>query len=117
MPVIPYSGATNLEGHTRGVRTKALFTLWFFIYPWHTTDIMCQHPTGGICVDLSNMDQILEIHEADSDLVCQPGARWMDINDTLKDEGSSPAPGCYLAHYANELSLFQGFRYSFLYVS
>ena len=53
------------------------------------------------------MDKILEIHgkharnhsmltpvlillkklEADSDLVCQPGARWMDINDTLKKQG------------------------------
>ncbi|KAF9447008.1 hypothetical protein P691DRAFT_672357 [Macrolepiota fuliginosa MF-IS2] len=75
MPVIPYSGATNLEGHTRG------------------------HPVGGICVDLSDMDQILEIHEADSDLVCQPGARWVDINESLKEKGISlffpldPAPG------------------------
>lgn len=25
--------------------------------------------------------------EADSDLVCQPGARWMDINATLKQKG------------------------------
>ncbi|KXN82036.1 D-lactate dehydrogenase [cytochrome], mitochondrial [Leucoagaricus sp. SymC.cos] len=75
MPVIPYAGATNLEGHTRG------------------------HPTGGICIDLSNMDQILEIHEADSDLVCQPGARWMDLNDALKEQGIplffplDPGPG------------------------
>jgi hypothetical protein len=50
------------------------------------------------------MDKILEIHgtylsaawiysvfkphtEADSDLVCQPGARWMDINATLEKKG------------------------------
>lgn len=75
MPVIPYSGATNLEGHTRGT------------------------PIGGICIDMSNMDKILEIHEADSDLVCQPGARWLDINEALKDQGIplffplDPAPG------------------------
>ncbi len=56
------------------------------------TLISRQHPIGGICVDLSNMDRILEIHEADSDLVCQPGARWMDINETLKEEGSSHEP-------------------------
>ncbi|RDB27372.1 D-lactate dehydrogenase [cytochrome], mitochondrial [Hypsizygus marmoreus] len=63
MPVIPYSGGTSLEGQ-------------------------CRSPDeGGICVDLSNMDQILQIHEADSDLVCQPGARWMDINDLLKEKG------------------------------
>lgn len=63
MPVTPYSGATSLEGHYRG------------------------HSTGGICVDMNNMDKILEIHEADSDLVCQPAAGWMDINDTLKQKG------------------------------
>ncbi|KAG6840832.1 hypothetical protein C0991_004055 [Blastosporella zonata] len=45
------------------------------------------------------MDRILEIHEADSDLVCQPGAKWMDINDMLKEKGIplffplDPAPG------------------------
>ncbi|KAG5634793.1 hypothetical protein H0H81_000761 [Sphagnurus paluster] len=63
MPVIPYSGATSLEGHTRS------------------------HVLGGICVDMSGMDRILEIHEADSDLVCQPGARWMDVNETLREKG------------------------------
>ena len=26
--------------------------------------------------------------EADSDLVCQPAARWMDINDTLQKKGT-----------------------------
>jgi len=25
--------------------------------------------------------------EADSDLVCQAGARWMDINEMLKEKG------------------------------
>lgn len=25
--------------------------------------------------------------EEDSDLVCQPGAKWMDINETLKEKG------------------------------
>ncbi|KAF8964963.1 FAD-linked oxidase-like protein [Flammula alnicola] len=67
--------ATNLEGHFRG------------------------HSSGGICVDLNHMDQILEIHEDDSDLVCQPAARWMDINDVLKKKGIplffpiDPGPG------------------------
>ena len=53
---------------------------------------------------MSGMDQVLEIHgmriagpaispadqfltESDSDLVCQAGARWMDINEMLKDRG------------------------------
>ncbi|KAI0632542.1 FAD-linked oxidase-like protein [Trametes polyzona] len=75
MPVIPYSGATSLEGHFRAPAV------------------------GGICVDLSKMDKILEIHEADSDVVCQPGLRWMDLNETLKKKGIplffplDPAPG------------------------
>ncbi|KAL5519872.1 hypothetical protein ACEPAG_1532 [Sanghuangporus baumii] len=75
MPVIPYSGGTSLEGHTQG------------------------HEYGGICVDMSRMDKILQINEADSDLVCQPGAKWMDINETLKKKGIplffplDPAPG------------------------
>lgn len=63
MPITPYSGATSLEGHFRG------------------------HQVGGICVDMSRMDKIIEIHAEDSDLVCQPGARWADINDTLKEKG------------------------------
>ncbi|KAF8192120.1 FAD-linked oxidase-like protein [Pholiota molesta] len=75
VPITVYSGATSLEGHYRA------------------------HATGGICVDMSRMDEIIAIHEADSDLVCQPGARWMDINETLKEKGIplffpiDPAPG------------------------
>ncbi|KZT70146.1 hypothetical protein DAEQUDRAFT_725774 [Daedalea quercina L-15889] len=75
MPVVPYSGATSLEGNFRSPAV------------------------GAICVDVSGMDKILEIHEADSDIVCQPGAHWMVINDTLKKKGIplffplDPAPG------------------------
>ncbi|KAJ7680890.1 FAD-linked oxidase-like protein [Mycena polygramma] len=63
MPVVPYSGATSLEGQVGGVRT------------------------GCICVDMSEMDQIIDIHEADADLVCQPGVGWMTINETLRTKG------------------------------
>ncbi|KAJ7590917.1 FAD-linked oxidase-like protein [Mycena floridula] len=78
MPIVPYSGATSLEGHFRG------------------------QPGGGICIDLSNMNKILEIHEADSDLVCQPGIGWVEINETLQENGDTmieqidPAPGASL---------------------
>ncbi|KIK50778.1 hypothetical protein GYMLUDRAFT_209035 [Collybiopsis luxurians FD-317 M1] len=65
MPCVVYSGATSLEGQFSGVRVDS----------------------GSICLDMSRMNQILEIHEADSDLVCQPGACWTDINDTLSDKG------------------------------
>jgi len=75
MPLVPYSGATSLEGNFRSPKM------------------------GAICVDVSGMDKILEIHEADSDLVCQPGAHWMAINDMLKKKDIplffplDPAPG------------------------
>ncbi|CUA76047.1 hypothetical protein RSOLAG22IIIB_02054 [Rhizoctonia solani] len=63
MPVTPYSAGTNLEGGTRG------------------------HLRGGICVDMSEMNRIIQINEADSDLVCQAGATWTEINATLKERG------------------------------
>ncbi|KAH7889949.1 FAD-linked oxidase-like protein, partial [Phlebopus sp. FC_14] len=75
VPIVPYSGATSLEGHFSG------------------------YPSGSICLDMSAMDQILEINEADGDLRCQAGARWEDINNTLKEKGIplffplDPGPG------------------------
>ncbi|KAI0670632.1 D-lactate dehydrogenase cytochrome oxidoreductase [Trametes maxima] len=75
VPIVPYSGATSLEGHFSG------------------------YPAGSICIDLSGMNKILAIHESDSDLVCQAGARWEDINTTLKEKGIplffplDPGPG------------------------
>ncbi|KAJ4475788.1 FAD-linked oxidase-like protein, partial [Lentinula aciculospora] len=75
VPMVVYSGATSLEGHYSGVSP------------------------GSICIDMSGMDKILEIHEADSDLICQAGAQWEDINQTLKDKGIplffplDPGPG------------------------
>ncbi|KAF7376921.1 FAD-binding protein [Mycena sanguinolenta] len=63
MPITPYSGATALEGQFIG------------------------HPGGGICMDMTGMNKILEIHEADADVVCQPGLGWMELNETLQNEG------------------------------
>lgn len=75
VPITPYSGATSLEGQFSG------------------------HPLGSICLDMSLMDQILNINVDDGDLTCQAGARWEDINHILKDRGTSlffpldPGPG------------------------
>ncbi|KAF8260458.1 FAD-linked oxidase-like protein [Lactarius quietus] len=62
MPVVPYAGGTSLEGHFLG------------------------REGGGICIDMSNMNQILEIHAGDSDMVVQSGVDWMEINATLKEK-------------------------------
>ncbi|VDC07107.1 unnamed protein product [Peniophora sp. CBMAI 1063] len=64
IPVVPYSGGTSLEGHITGTNH------------------------GSICVDVSrHMDNILEIHEADADVVVQPGVGWMVLNDVLQERG------------------------------
>ncbi|WWC65525.1 uncharacterized protein I303_108143 [Kwoniella dejecticola CBS 10117] len=62
IPVTPFSGGTSLEGH-----------------------ITC--PYGGICVDLSRMDKILELHAEDSDAVVQAGCQWEAINEEFKERG------------------------------
>jgi D-lactate dehydrogenase (cytochrome) len=75
VPITPYSGATSLEGQFSG------------------------HPLGSICLDMSLMDQILNINVDDGDLTCQAGARWEDINRTLRECGTplffplDPGPG------------------------
>ncbi|KIY43337.1 D-lactate dehydrogenase cytochrome oxidoreductase [Fistulina hepatica ATCC 64428] len=72
VPIVPYSGATSLEGHFSG---------------------------GSICLDMSRMNKIIHINEADADMVVQPGVRWEDINDTLMSKGMAlffpldPGPG------------------------
>ncbi|KAG8816802.1 hypothetical protein FRC17_000175, partial [Serendipita sp. 399] len=77
IPVTAYSGGTSLEGHFSGY----------------------QGSPGGICIDISGMNKILEIHEADSDVVVQAGVKWEDLNHDLADKGVQlffpldPGPG------------------------
>ena len=63
MPITPYSGGSSLEGNFRAVR----------VIPSSPGFCNCrapsrhlQHPVGGICVDMSGMDKILEIHGMES---------------------------------------------------
>ncbi|KAG5643739.1 hypothetical protein DXG03_009731, partial [Asterophora parasitica] len=58
MPIVPFSGGTSLEGHVRSVR------YFNALRSTRLADGPVQHAVGGICVDLSNMDRILEIHGA-----------------------------------------------------
>ncbi|KAI9813870.1 MAG: hypothetical protein M1832_006082 [Thelocarpon impressellum] len=62
VPMIPFSGGTSLEGN---------FTA----------------PYGGMSVDFSFMDGILDLHEADMDVVVQPAVSWMHLNEQLKSHG------------------------------
>ncbi|KAI0029367.1 FAD-linked oxidase-like protein [Vararia minispora EC-137] len=63
VPVVPYAAGTSLEGHLNG------------------------SSSGSICVDMARMNKVLEIHEVDADMVCQPAVGWMEINETLRDRG------------------------------
>ncbi|KAF8340163.1 hypothetical protein F5887DRAFT_919561, partial [Amanita rubescens] len=70
---------------------------------------------GGICVDMSNMDKILEIHAEYSDLVCQLGARWLDVNVTVTENdvklnnGSTGIP-IFFSYYNTYNSLYLNLR-------
>lgn len=81
IPVIAFTGGTSLEGHYSGY----------------------QGNPGGICIDLSGMNKILEIHEADSDVVVQAGVKWEDLNHALEEKGIplffplDPGPGASIS--------------------
>ncbi|QPC59194.1 hypothetical protein HYE67_001425 [Fusarium culmorum] len=62
VPMIPYSGGSSVEGHFSA-------------------------PFGGISVDFVNMNQILQVHADDLNVIVQPSVPWMDLNEKIKDTG------------------------------
>ncbi|KAF2193720.1 hypothetical protein K469DRAFT_550471 [Zopfia rhizophila CBS 207.26] len=52
---------------------------------------------GGICIDFKRMDQIVELHEDDMDVVVQPNIGWVELNAFLEKKKlffpPDPAPG------------------------
>ena len=72
IPMIPYGSGTSLEGHTTA-------------------------PSGGVVIEMSRMDRIKQVHEADMDVVVEPGITWETLNTQLKEAGLfypvDPGPG------------------------
>ena len=62
VPIIPYGAGSSLEGHVNA-------------------------PFGGISIDLSGMDQVLEINDADQDCIIQAGITRKKLNTDLRATG------------------------------
>lgn len=85
VPMIPFGTGTGLESGVCGVyvirnnlqNIFIILTLTVFLYL----------KKGGVSVDMSKMDQIVDFNPEDFDVTVQPGVTRKGLNHFLKDHG------------------------------
>ncbi|KAL2814867.1 hypothetical protein BDW59DRAFT_177802 [Aspergillus cavernicola] len=61
VPIVPYGAGSSVEGNSSS-------------------------PYGGIVIDLIQMNNLVEFHPEDMDVVVQPGVNWVDLNNKIQKE-------------------------------
>ena len=62
VPIVPHGTGTSLEGHLAALH-------------------------GGICIDLSEMNNVITVNPEDMDVTVEPGVRRKQLNEYLRDTG------------------------------